>query len=852
MVPNYEVNNSSVNKTFISIAVISAMLISILTSPNCPAQIPHQEKPSLTADGKPTFWRWRDEQEWIVDTIGKDIAEMLVYAKYHNDPSVKVSAGSLKFQTSTVDSKTSKYKFQLTLPGQTEAISHEFVLNGYIWSPATYQPFVKQLLETLKLTADPTSTTPDNYLKILSDADMAELFAENDRISKALSEKPLDPSLHEQAALLQATFDMLELAGNYSDTRAPLNRMSAHLAIAETLNGSNSLTLSGKIADIALESMSCRDGVAVSKNDDLAKLQTDEIAKSWLRALNIRSSGDYRIFDEKKQTQLEASQFGMRYANLLTADKTLDYASAHKCTPPIRWMRIAMCGEGSVASGHAVDSQIIPAELAAFYDDYKLYNKQPISPQSLVSKLNKTSTRCLITDNGTYKLVVLSWGDVAAYHARHVLNAVAQAYKFYEYSYGVKEMAEATLKKSTELLGNMTLFPMVLMDVKRDREHKELNNKFDEGMEKLFVEHPELIQGYPWVYTKYLGKNSYPPVVLQTQPELWFSPYCPMGTAYYFAHRLALDNCKPDLAELTRLRTLCPLDEGICWKWIEKKYGKDPTSAQLREGYGKLVDYDLHAMRYCSYGDYDDPAKYEETMTKIAVIEPDNNFDLAYYFAQHNMPEKASKYYQLAVDNAQDAVGMANKSSWIVRYLFEKGEKEKALSIAKNAAEVYSMGGLCCLADLYDRMGELAKAEQLYKDANERYDNDASLVGFYFRHSDKNKNYASESTRLMKKDFPAGLQHIEFAKLSSPPKVGVKILGGEKYTDSLGLLKDYIIVGLNDYKTDNLKQYHIVRKMSLDPSIKATFWNGKAYKQVVVKTVLGNQLGLTLADYTGH
>ncbi len=841
-----------VNKTLISIAMISAVLISIITSNSCPAQIPHQDKPSLTAEGKPTFWRWRDEQEWIVDTVGKDIAEMLVYAKYHNDPTVKLSASSLKFQTTTVDTKTNKYKFQLVLPGQTEPISHEFTLNGYIWSPATYQPFVKQLMEALKLKADQTSVTPENYLKILSDADMAELFAENDRISKALSETPLDPCLHEQAALLQATFDMLELAGNYSDTRAPLNRISAHLAIAEAINGSNNLTLSGKIADIALESMSCRDGVAVSKNDDLAKLQTDEIAKSWLRALNIRSSGDYRIFDEKKQTQLEASQFGMRYANLLTADKTLDYVSAHKCTPPIRWMRIAMCGQGSVASGHAVNSQIIPAELAAFADDYKLYNKQAINPQSIVSELNKTSTRCLINDNGTYKLVALSWGDVAAYHARHVVNAVAQAYKFYEYSYGAKEMADETLKKSTELLGNVTLFPMALIDVKKDHQHKEINDKFYEGMEKLFVEHPELLQSYSWVYAKYLGKNSVPPVVLQTPPELWFSPYCPFGTAYYFAHRLALDNCKPDLAELTRLRTLCPLEEGICWQWIEKKYGKNPTSAQLREGYGKLVDYDLSAMRYCSYGDYDDPAKYEETMNKISVIDSNNHFDLAYYFAQHNMPEKAAKYYQEGIDKAQDGVGVANKSAWLVNYLYDKGEKDKALSIAKSAAEVYSMGGLCCLADLYDRMGELTKAEQLYIDANERYDNDAPLVGFYFRHADKNKKYADEFARLLKKDFPAGLQHLDLAKLSSPPKLGVKILGGEKNTDSLGLLKTYVVVGLNEYKTDTYKQYTIVRKLTLNPSIKATFWDGKTYKQVVVKTVLGNQLGLTMEDYTGH
>ncbi|MBI2811619.1 MAG: hypothetical protein HYX67_12450 [Candidatus Melainabacteria bacterium] len=840
------------HKTLISTAALCSLFINTMTLSSCTAQIAHTDKPAVTAEGKPTFWRWSDEQEWIIDSVGKDIAEMLVYAKYHNDPAIKLSASSLKFRTTTVDKKTNKYKFELVLPGEKDALVQEFTLNGYVWSPNTYQPFVKQLMESLKLKANPTSVTPENYLKILSDADMSELFAENDRISKALSETPLDPCLHEQAALLQATFAMLELAGNLSDTRAPLNRISAHLALAESIEGNNNLSLVGKVADIALESMSCRDGVAVSKNDDLAKSATDETLKSWLRALKIRSSGDYRIFDEKKQTQLEASQFGMRYANLLNADKMLDYIHAHKCTPPVRWMRIAICGQGSVASGHEVDSQITNAELGAFADDYKLYNKHAIDPQALVTELNKTSTRCLINDAGTPKLVVLSWGDVASYHARHVVNAVDQAYKFYEYVYAVKEMAAETLKKSTDLLGEMTLFPLALIDVKQDAEHKETTDKFYAKMEKLFVEHPELIQSYAWIYTKYLGKNSARPVEIQTPPELWFAPPYPMGTAFYFVHRLALDNCKPDLAELTRLRTLCPLDEGICWKWIEKKYGQNPTSAQLREGYGKLVDYDLQAMRYCSYGDYDDPAQYEEVMKKIAEINPENYLDLAYYFVQHNNPEKASEYFQDGIDKSQDAVVVANKSAWLVNYLYDKGEKDKALSIAKNAAEVYSMGGLCCLADLYDRMGELAKAEQLYVDANERYDNNAPLVGFYFRHASTSKKYADESARLLKKDFPAGLQQLELAKLSGPPKVGVKIVGGEKNTDSLGLKNDCIVVGLNNYKTDNVKQYHIVRRMTLNPNIKATFWDGKTYKQAVVHTVSGNQLGLTITDYPDH
>ncbi len=98
----------------------------------------------------------------------------------------------------------------------------------------------------LSLKADPPSTAPENYLKVLANADMSELFSENERISKALSETPLDPCLHEQAALCKQHSTCWSWRGNFSDTRSPLNRISAHLAIAETINGSNGLTMVGK------------------------------------------------------------------------------------------------------------------------------------------------------------------------------------------------------------------------------------------------------------------------------------------------------------------------------------------------------------------------------------------------------------------------------------------------------------------------------------------------------------------------------------------------------------------------------------------------------------------------------
>ncbi len=185
---------------------VVVLLIQVAILSGCSAQIANEATPP-TAPVK-TVWKYASEQEWIVDSIGRDIAEMLVFAKYRGDSAVKQTPESLNFKTATVDQQLNKYKFEVTLPNTKEPLIYEFVLAGYVWSPANYRPFAQTLLEKLKVKSEPASATPNNFLKTLSDADRHALYKKNERVSKALSEAPLDASLHQQAALLQATFEL--------------------------------------------------------------------------------------------------------------------------------------------------------------------------------------------------------------------------------------------------------------------------------------------------------------------------------------------------------------------------------------------------------------------------------------------------------------------------------------------------------------------------------------------------------------------------------------------------------------------------------------------------------------------
>lgn len=826
----------------LSIAGIIVLVVQSAAFLGCSAQSKDDTKSQSSISQSPaslskpaiTHWKYQSEQQWIVDSIGRDIAEMLVFAKYHGDSSVQQKPDSLNFKTTTVDAKLNKYQFQVTLPKTTVPLIYEFVLDRYAWSPATYQPFVQKLIGVLQLKSDATSATPDNFFKILTDANMSDFYKENTRISTALSKAPLDAGLHQQAALLQATFDMLELAGNFSDTRAPLNRICAHLAIAQTLTPNAELNVAGKIADIALESMACRDGVAVSKNDDLAKSQKDPIVLSFLRGLKIRSTGDFRSFDESKQTPLEASQFGMRYANALSSSKAIDYIEAHHCTPQLRWMRIAMAGRGSVGSGHQLDAQIFPKELKDFMDDYEAFNNDTIKSQTqCVDELNKTSTRCLQSVNGEVRLLPLSWGDIAAYHARHIAWAAYREYYFNEHMYGVPEFAASSLKRAETTLFGLNILPLIYIEVPIDDKHTDTNKKFFSGMDNLTIDRPQIIPAYAWIAARFVGEKAKSKVKLQIEPEQWFVPPVPMGTAYYYSHRLSLNTYKPDLAELTRLHTLCPMDESLCVMYAKKKYGEKPNGEQMIQAYGPLADYNFVAMENIANAEYSHPEKYEAQLEKLAKLAPGKYFTLGDYCAQHNESEKAARFYQLGWDNADDHVLASNDSFWLVNYYFDHNQKDKAIEVANDAAGVYSYNGLHCLAMLYERMGEFGKAEKVLVDSKERYEDDEGLTAFYIRNKDKDKTYAEKAEPLIKKAFPNGLEKVDVTQLKAPPTVGVIITSYGPYPERLGFAKGQIVVALDGYRINTREQSQIIRQLTLNQDMKYVVWDGKQYKEIV-------------------
>lgn len=792
---------------------------------------------SEQASVRPKEWKFQNEQEWIVDSTGHDVAEMLGYAKYWKSDS-KFAVKDLDFKTTTVDLGSNAYSFTYSFKGEPTT-DYKFSLQDYAWSPKNYEPLAKQLIEKFKLTATAPSAVPDDFMKNVAQASFESLFKENVRVSEALSQNPLDPSLHEQAAMLQAAFSMLENCGLFSDTRAPLSRMSAHLAIAKALN-EDRLSSVGQIANIALESMSCRDGIAVPMIEAAEKQQFTPVEKSILRALKIRGTANWRYYIEAESTPLEENQYGMRFSQTRPIEETMNKLMKKHGSLPIQWMRILNSGRKSVQTGHVIQAGIVSAELRDFVKSYNAFKGTTRDDvQNLVPELNQESTRCFIGDSGAQPLTVLSWADVAAFHSRHIAEALCCEYMFNARMYGVEQLAKQTAERAKSLFSSLNIFPLVAVRFNMEGAERD---KALANFNSMVVNHPELATSYNWTTVTTTAERLAPQSSI-LPPELWFNPPMPMGTVFYYCP--GLKNNKPDLAQLTELKKLSPYMPMIAMDWLEKKYGKEPTSDQIREAFGPMAEFDTHVMEMIANGEVKNPDKYIELAEKVAEEDPGHYVELGAYCVVHDRPEQAAKFFEKMVSKDQDDVRISNSSDWLIRYREEHGAKEKAKELADFSAEVYSARGLQAQARYFERHGDLKAAEQNYRQIAERYNSDELLCAFLLRYKDKNPVYATEGAQLAKKHFPNGMKQLMLADCKTKPAFGMKVTNAGFFVDDPVMKKDSVIVAINGYAVENKAQADVARNMAQEPVASMIVWDGDAYKEVKRKTVNNNMLGIT-------
>jgi tetratricopeptide (TPR) repeat protein len=800
--------------------------------------------------------KFANETEWMVFEMVNDLAGMISY--YHTPGGENYGAFSVSVKSQKLSAPYT-FDVEVNLPGVSESVRKTLEIDPqkvHIWSPGIYVDFAREIMEALRTRRMDRGAIPDEQLTLLSlsHPTVETLQSENIRISKALSENMLDSFAHESAALLLGVLSLQEASGIYFDLRQNLNRMTAHLCLSLAIAPSPASRTARRLAEIIVniliqDQAAAMDGLAAIKDKASGTSAESDMLRSWHDALYARTTRDWRTLKSKPDLNLmEKIALFRALCRSVTSTHAVTWLQTmkdHGIPRRIIANEIGHNRDGSVANGHRFFRNGIADELLALgaFCDPELLQKKRI-----VNFLNLRATGCIEKSlKGPATVSVISRGLWAQFFQRHLVHRIACEYDFYRNSWGQNELAEAYLEDIDDIFRGLDLYPVFRRVIAASIED------YQDAMTSaipLFRKHPEYYTAaqWHWLNYRYQGAPIHPGIPSR---GIWFATGLPPGTLYQLGFRSnALQKVRRQAETLyASAFQKAPYSHKIIDEYREHCLPKqDPSSDQIRQLYGPMVAYHLGAMDKLAtaYKNQDTDA-YVELMWKICDLSESFCYGLGRYLAKNNKPEAAAEAYQQAIDRSTDEVRMSNGCDWLVNYYYDTGKKERALSIAKRAAEVYSQKGLETMAKLQEKMNSLDTAEDYFQKIRERYDTKGMLCAFYQRHPNHDK-FQAKYNDLIGELFPGGMQTAALSEFSGSPSNGVIFLNSNRILAQYGLGIHDIIVAIDGCKVKNLEQYVFVRSLSDSPRMDLVVWHRNHY--IAVQPELENRLfGVNIATY---
>jgi tetratricopeptide (TPR) repeat protein len=431
-----------------------------------------------------------------------------------------------------------------------------------------------------------------------------------------------------------------------------------------------------------------------------------------------------------------------------------------------------------------------------------------------------------LNEDASAALRVLDWPVWAAFEQRSLLHVLEEQHLCLAESYGLEREAAQHRESLASRLGGLRLFPFLL---RRMAVTPAEFARAVQGARPLLQERPELVTWANW--TRIAAQTPYPGVTPTDLPPegRWFRPLLPYGTALDYNARLWDRNGRvtEDLALLDEARHHV-FHVLIRRLYAERRYGKKPPVSALKSIYGATVEFDRDALVSIADSARDsDAAEFVSAARAMCRLSLDDCVTLAAYLKDHGDPHGAAREYQRWVDGARDRVKVSNNLEWLVGYYYDHGQKEKALALARGAAEVYSAGGLRTMAMLLERMGQLAEAEEYLRQISERYDHEGDLVEFLVRHRDDAtcKRCRRSLEEVIARAFPEGPQPVHLNEFGAARPEGVTIGAPTGHgSGGVSLLVGDVIVGIDAVRVNGLRQMRIQNRLSTEPEVKIVYW----------------------------
>ncbi len=821
------------------VVLISLFLtLAIFLSQGCSATTAdNREKTSTEPVATKPF---RVESEWILHAILTDIANMVCYSRYPYQFDVDDVSVAIEPSTPT-DIFPVRVTTQLPMIPARFQTTLKLDSGQHIWSPEVYVQYALHALRAVSADPKPTSSTADTenaILETLLRPDLETIQKENLRISSRLEANMLDGSNHSDAAMLLGTLSLRESAGLFSDTRPILNRMTAHMALAKTIDSADHERLTYRLA-LAIQNLILGNQNAALTNldviDQISSRKTGQRSlASWSNALKTRATLDWRyLSQETKMSLLEKMMYYRSLCASISVDHALEWVTAKEAhqIPYVEAARIATEYVYSVGSGHRFAKNAIPVEIHAMQTVFK--NSEILnSHERLIRFLNRTPGGCFNSNAyGVWSIDVIGDGEWAGYFQRHLMHRISDERHFYDRYLGMPKKADAFFQEVQTYFGDLHLFPVLVRIYTRNA------SAYTKAMDEcrlLLVERPQTYNVWAWSWINHRSDlASYPSGI----PNLnhWFKPGLPQGTLFNLYRRChGVRNLRAKAGQLYREgHQQAPYDWPIAYEYAEHVELKRRLNGdELADIFDPLPAYNLKAMkkvakRYKNKA----PKKYIALARKISTKDPDYYFDLGDHFVELGRETEAVAAYENGVALSKDTVGISNSCKWLVNYYYDNGREQEAFALAQRAAKVYSAAGLKTLAGLLEKSGDLSGAEEYFSRNRERYDQVAPLFNFYERNSQK-PEYQTKLDKLTARLFPEGMRPAALGDFNQKPEKGVIIISSSSKLREYGLAHGDIVVAIDGYRVDNLQQYEIIRDRSSDPQVHFIVWHKNRYLNV--------------------
>jgi hypothetical protein len=801
--------------------------------------------------------RYKTEEEWLVDQVVRDVAEMGFYARHHRVPGDK----DLDVSIHTIGPAGSSPVRATVTAGSEISLDRDLPLATSVWSPEEYEPVATALLRGWRL-EPPTAAaerSEEALLAALTDPRGVVIERENQRASAELAAAMTDPARHEAAALIVASLALRERAEAFNDLRPLLCRMTAHLTLARALRGGGRYGTAGQYAEVALLALAGRGAEA---EETLAALRAADGAtpgeKAWLTALELRVKEDPRIVaDPSTATLLERRELFRALTATRSADVAVEIVPHEDPVPD--WARLIRDdNRPSVQTSNELTPRAVDLELAEVKDVWSLARGGAL-PGDLASALNAPAERAITADGPR----ILGWGTWAAGFQRHIAAQVLHQDAHLRRDLGLPEQADGLAREMERQFAGLTLYPFV--DSRLNMNSGRHPERFDEAV-TLAVHHPELIAPANWWG---LEESARYEVVRRGAPQRaqWFSTGLPRGTAHDFSMRRTAGVVKGDAASVAALRALSPNDMDLAHFYLATRYGNALTIGEAEKEYGRRAEYDMRVASWmAAIPGIDTPAR-KRVLARMCAVDADNCASLGLLLVEAGDDAGAAKAFQRMFDFARDRVLAANESRWLMDHYYDRGERKRAAEVAATAAATGSYMGLRTQSAFLEREGDYAAAEALLQAMKDRYGQDQrpsrdakdasasaetdDLMGFYYRMAvvRGDHSYQAKFDALAAKVFPKGLERIEAGGLGGHPEDGVAILTASDTVKALGLRPGDIIVALDGWRVHNLRQYRAVSWFYGGlPGIKLVAWHHPAYTEVTGR-VTTRSMGAEMRSY---